>query len=166
MSGSTSSGGGGARGAGVSGVNGAGGANAGGGAGRGDWYVSGLRGAATALEFAGCWNQAPSGRSSGREVEPRAAGGARGESGGGAGYQGHRSGPDGGGPIPSLTPLPNANYDAELWLVHTPPGGSEETQHLAVHVAGDGGAAAFSDLDRRDARRAVERRRRRRAARR
>jgi hypothetical protein len=142
ISGSTSSGGGGgARGSGGSGVNGAGAsANAGGG-GRGDWYLSNPRGATTALEFARMlangttylWNYANA---------PGAAGGGSVPLGGGRGV--------GVGPMwtprDRLTPIPTGSYDAELWLVHTPSGGAEETQHLAVHLGGDGEAAAFPAL--------------------
>ena len=121
-------------------MNGAGAsANAGSG-GRGDWYLSNPRGATTALEFARMlangttsgWNFAP----------PRAAGGGSAAFGGGRGV--------GAGPVwtprERLTPMPNGSYDAELWLVHTPTGGTEETQHLAVHVGSDGEAAAFPIL--------------------
>jgi hypothetical protein len=139
ISGSTTSGtGSGARGTGGSGVNGAGAsANAGSG-GRGDWYLSNPRGATTALEFARMlangttyqWNYANA---------PSAAGGGSAAFGGGRGV--------GAGqvwtPRERLTPIPNGSYDAELWLVHTPTGGTEETQHVAVHLGSDGEAAAF-----------------------
>lgn len=138
ISGSTTSGSGGARGTGGSGVNGAG-ANASG-AGRSDWYLAAMpRGAATALELARMLDQAPAGRYFTRSTT---GGGARG-GGGSAGTNSVVVGPTRSIAIPSLTALPNANYDAELWLVHTPPGGTEETQHLAMHVSGDGAATSF-----------------------
>jgi len=149
----------GARGRGTSatGVNGAGAsANAGGGATQ-DFFS--IRGSASmsALEFA---RMLASG-TYGWNYRPPAAVGATGggATGSGAGSGAARGGTGdvsvtvGGGRglfvasprmfNPQLTPITTGNYDAELWLVHTPPGGTEETQHLTVHFGSDGEAAAF-----------------------
>jgi len=141
ISGSTSRGSGGARGTGGSSVNGAGAsANAGGG-GRGDWYLSNPVGATTALEFARMlangtgyqWNYAN---------PPIGAGGGNVALGAGRGVS---VGPTWifSPPNPPLTPISTGSYDAELWLVHAPPGGKEETQHVTVHFGADGDAVAF-----------------------
>ena len=124
-------GGGGGRGAIGTGVNGAGAnANAGGTSGPSPiLYGSSM----TALEFARLMGHAPGtigtwARSSGF---------------GGAGGVG--AGPTW-TPRDDLRPIPNASYDAELWLVHTPPSGTEEAQHLTLHFGPDGEAAAFPGL--------------------
>lgn len=39
--------------------------------------------------------------------------------------------------------MQGASYDAEVWLVHTPTGGQEETQRVEVHVDGNGQAFDF-----------------------
>ena len=46
-------------------------------------------------------------------------------------------------PPERLAPMSNRGPDAELWLVHTPTSGTEETQPLAVHFGRDREAAAF-----------------------
>ncbi|HUL74168.1 MAG TPA: hypothetical protein VLT86_13760 [Vicinamibacterales bacterium] len=150
MSGSSTTGGG-ARGGGGTGVNGAGAsANAGAGTGQDSFSIRGSNNM-SALEFARMlasgtyiWNYRPP------AVGP-AGGGAAGSGAtrGGAGDVNVAAG--GGRGIfvaprtfsRQLTPITTGNYDAELWLVHTPPGGTEETQHLTVHFGIDGEAAAF-----------------------
>ena len=122
-------------------MNGAGAsANAGGG-GRSDWYLSNPRGATTALEFARMLANGTT--SGGNFAPPRAAGGGNVAFGGGG--RGVGAGPMW-TPRDRLTPMPNGSYDTELWLVHTPTGGTEETQHLAVHFGSDGEAVAFPIL--------------------
>jgi hypothetical protein len=46
----------------------------------------------------------------------------------------------------SMRPVQGASYDAEVWLVHTPTGGQEETQRVEVHVDSDGQAFRFPDI--------------------
>jgi hypothetical protein len=138
-------GGGGARAGGSAGtqVNGAGANAAGGRGGRGDYFS--LRGdALSALDFARMlaagdtfnWNFVP----------PRGGGG------GGASTNVYSGGGRGVVVAPMwltrdrLTPIATGSYDAELWLMHTPPGGTEETQHLAMHFGGDGDAVAFPSV--------------------
>lgn len=45
--------------------------------------------------------------------------------------------------LSSVRPFEGASYDAEVWLVHTPTGGPEETQRVDVHVDGNGQAFEF-----------------------
>jgi len=149
ISGSTSSGSSGARGTGGSGVNGAGAsANAPGGTNR-DWLISG--GNLSALEFARMLAQNPYARNYWVSSAGGGAGAGAARGGGSdmtvtaGGGRGVSVGPTWmfSPPNPPLTPISTGSYDAELWLVHTPPGGKEETEHLTVHFGADGDAAAF-----------------------
>ncbi|HKW02984.1 MAG TPA: hypothetical protein VJN96_24375, partial [Vicinamibacterales bacterium] len=44
---------------------------------------------------------------------------------------------------PPLTPISSGSFDAELWLVHQPQGGKEETQRVTLHFGADGDSVAF-----------------------
>ena len=153
--GATGTVGGGARGGrGGAGVNGAG-ASANAVGGTGDWLLSGgnLGTNLSALDFARmvaqgqyAWNYRGSPASG-------AAGGGAGAARGNAGDvnvivgggRGAVVGPTWmfGPSNPPLTPISTGSYDAELWLVHTPPGGKEETARVTVHFGADGDAVAF-----------------------
>jgi hypothetical protein len=147
-SGATATTGGGRGGRGSGGVNGAGAlANAPGGA-RGDWLIGGN---GSALEFARmlsqgnyAWNYRVSSAAAGAGIGAARGGGSdmTVTTGGGRGVA---VGPTWvfSPPNPPLTPISTGSYDAELWLVHTPPGGKEETQRVTVHVGPDGDAVAF-----------------------
>lgn len=153
--GATGTVGGGARGGrGSGGVNGAG-ASANASGGRGDWLLSGgnLGTNLSALEFARMVAQGQSIWS--YRVSP-AGGGAGSGTGAARGNAGDVNVTVGGGrggvvgptwmfgpPNPPLTPISTGSYDAELWLVHTPPGGKEETERVTVHFGADGDAVAF-----------------------
>lgn len=140
--------GGGGGGRGSSGVNGAGAsANATGGTNRvnRDWVLSGSNQSALevarALAGGTLWNYRGSGAAAG---------------GGGRGAGSDMTVTTGGGrgvsvgpmwlfapPNPPLTPISSGSFDAELWLVHAPQGGKEETQRVTLHFGADGDAVAF-----------------------
>jgi hypothetical protein len=45
-----------------------------------------------------------------------------------------------------LQPIPAASYDADVWLVHKPPAGGEETVHVAGHLSPGGQVFEFPSV--------------------